>query len=357
MQNSKKILIVCPYPFNLAPGQRFKYEQYLSFLSSNGYSFDIHPFFSEKYYKILYEPGNFFLKFFAVLVGYFKRILIIFKLRSYSGVYIFLNVAPFFNIFEKIYISLSRKVIYDIDDLVFLNKTSEVNKIASIFRNSYKYFYLMKKSNYVITCTSYLYKLAKKYNKNCIDISSTINTKKYKPKTRKNSPVIIGWSGSYSTGPYINIIKSILKKFVKKKICKVLIIGARKKDINESCFNYENWDKKKEVFTLNKIDIGVYPLYKDRWVKGKSGLKALQFMALQIPVVATATGSNFRVIDHKKNGFLVNKKSDWAKYLLKLIKNKSIRKKMGINGRKKVKDFFSVEANKNKYLKIFQEIF
>ena len=31
----KKILVICPYPENTAPGQRLKYEQYFDFLRDN----------------------------------------------------------------------------------------------------------------------------------------------------------------------------------------------------------------------------------------------------------------------------------------------------------------------------------
>ena len=42
---------------------------------------------------------------------------------------------------------------------------------------------------------------------------------------------------------------------------------------------------------------------------GKSGLKAIQFMALGIPVIASSIGTNFRVIDHGVNGYLAKNKN------------------------------------------------
>ena len=293
----------------------------------------------------------------AVLQGLIKRVLTIFSIPFYDGVYIFLNVSPIFSIFEKIYLKISRKVIYDIDDMVFISSTSHVNKWAYLLKNNSKYFDLIKHSNFVISCTEYLHKISKKFNKNSVDISATINTKKYKLCSNKKKKITIGWSGSYSTGPYLLIIKEILKKLVKKNICNVLVIGARKNDLNENCFKYLKWNKRNEIKDLQKIDIGVYPLPRNDWVKGKSGLKALQYMALGKPVLASAVGSNYRIIKHNYSGYLIKKKNDWEYYLLKLIKNEKLRKQIGINARKTVLKNFSINANKKKYLEVFNNVF
>jgi glycosyltransferase involved in cell wall biosynthesis len=353
----KKILIICPYPFDFAPGQRFKYEQYLGYLRTKGYHFTISPFFTVRAYKILYEPGMYLFKILSVLRGLIKRVLTIFKLPFYDGVYIFLNVSPIFSIFEKIYLKISKKIIYDIDDMVFFGSTSHVNKWAAFLKNNSKYFDLIKYSNYVITCTEYLHKISKKLNNNSVDISSTIDCQKYKVLKIQKKNVTIGWSGSYSTGKYLLIIKEILKKLVKKNICEVLVIGAKKNEINENCFKYLKWNKKNEIKNLQKIDIGVYPLPRNDWIKGKSGLKALQYMALGKPVVASAVGSNYRIIKHDHSGYLIKRTNDWEYYLLKLIKNEKLRKKFGINARKTVLKNFSVNANKDKYLEVFNNVF
>ena len=66
------------------------------------------------------------------------------------------------------------------------------------------------------------------------------------------------------------------------------------------------WSVSNEVPTLQLMDIGVYPLPDDEWVKGKSGLKALQYMALGLPVVASNVGCNDRVVLDGETGFLVS---------------------------------------------------
>ena len=70
-------------------------------------------------------------------------------------------------------------MIYDIDDLAFMGKTSINNSLIAGLRKPEKYFYLMKSADHVITCTPYLDSTVRKYNLKTTDISSTINTDKY----------------------------------------------------------------------------------------------------------------------------------------------------------------------------------
>jgi glycosyltransferase involved in cell wall biosynthesis len=352
----KKILVLCPYPINTVPGQRLKYEQYFNYLRKY-YILDIRSFFSKKSYYYLYKKNFFFLKLFYVVIDFLRRIKLIFSLKEYDGAYVFLYVAPFFKIYEYIYSFLLKKIIYDIDDMIFIQKSNK-NKIANFLRDHNKYIFLIKKSHNIIVCTKSLMNMVKKYNKRVNLIPATLDEDKYVPKKNKNQ-ITIGWTGSHSTGHFLNIIKKVLIDIKKRFNCKILIIGANPEDIGTDEFEYIKWNSKSEIKNLNKIDIGVYPLTYDEWVYGKSGLKAIQYSALKIPVVATSVANNLEIIKNGYNGFLVknNNHRDWYNYLNKLITNYKLRKKIGSNGRKMFLEFHSLKNNKNKYLKIFQKTF
>lgn len=217
----------------------------------------------------------------------------------------------------------------------------------------------MKKADYVITCTPYLNRIAKEYNSRTIDISSTVDTEKYYLKNfnYSNRQIVIGWSGSYSTGPYIKLIEKVIQYVVPEYNLKLLVIGAKKKYIRGINYELISWKSETEVEDLQKIDIGLYPLPNEEWVYGKSGLKAIQFMALGIPVVASAIGANHRVIDNGVDGYLVKDINQWINSIKILCNDHTKRKEMGKNAREKVIKKFSIHANKNKYLKVFDDTF
>ncbi|MEP1094467.1 MAG: glycosyltransferase family 4 protein [Cyclobacteriaceae bacterium] len=357
---SKRILLLCPHPEGVAPGQRLKYEQYFEYLKSNGYDIQISPFMSKRFWGIVYRNGRYPEKIFWTIVGYLVRLGDLFRVPFYDGVFVFLWVTPFgTTFFEKIVSAFSKNLLYDIDDLVFMKPKSTVNPIAGLFKSSQKPIVLMKNADHVITCTPYLDQLVRKHNQNTTDISSTINTETYLPVNRYSNceTLVLGWSGSFSTSLYLRTIVPILRKIQMKYRVKILIIGDPNFSVDGLRVESVAWSQEKEVETLQKIDIGLYPLPDEEWVQGKSGLKALQYMALGIPTVATAIGANFRIIENGVSGYLVNTSDEWENRLIDLIENEGLRKSMGVEARKSVVENYSIEANKDIYLKIFNEVY
>jgi glycosyltransferase involved in cell wall biosynthesis len=223
--------------------------------------------------------------------------------------------------------------------------------------------FLMKNSNHVITCTPYLDQFVRQYNENTTDISSTINTNIYLPRTdyQLNDIPILGWSGSHSTSKYLKLLEPVFLELLKKEIpFQILIIGDENFYFSDIKIPYKAipWNLETEVEDLKKIDIGLYPLPDEPWVYGKSGLKALQYMALGIPTIATAVGANFRIITDAENGFLIpiNDLDLWENTIIRLLKDKELREKIGKKGRETVERYYSLEANKNKYLSILESM-
>ena len=356
----KKLIVVCPFPENEVPGQRLKYEQYFDSWRENGYEITVRPFVSPKFMRIIYQPGKFHLKILYTLQGYLQRTLLLFSIRRYDVVYAFLWVTPFGPpVFEWMLAGLSKKLIYDIDDLVFLKHESKANRFISFLKGKSKPIYLMKKARHVITCTPYLDEFVRQYNPNTTDISSTVDTeKRYIPvnEYRNDKQIVLGWSGSHSTAKYLYLLGDVLKELAREADFKLLVMGDKTFHLDGVNVEAFDWKEEIEISTLQQFDIGLYPLPFEEWVLGKSGLKAIQYMALGIPTLATEVGTINRVIDHNINGILIpgNEKDSWKENMLKLIKNPGLRKEMGLAARKKIVDLYSIEANKERYLKVLE---
>ena len=358
MKSDKKILILCPYPEHCAPSQRLKFEQYYDFLRSEGFELEVSPFMSEAFWKIVYKPGKLHLKAWHTFRGYLRRTRDLIRCRKYDAVYVHLWVTPFgFPLFERLLTARTKHVLYDIDDLVYLkeNKSAANGFIASL-KGRKKPIVLMQKAQHVITCTPHLDNFVRQYNASTTDISSTINTETYLPVEKHNDPLIIGWSGSHSTSKYVYLLENVLKA-VNAEIPFVLkVIGDAQFHIDGLTIQAIPWQEETEVAELNTFDIGIYPLPDEEWVLGKSGLKALQYMALEIPTVATAIGANFRVIEDGISGFLVNDEAAWKERLIQLLNDAQLRKQLGTEARKRVEALYSINANRSHYLNCIQQV-
>lgn len=352
----KKILFVCPYPENVAPSQRLKFEQYYPSFREAGFTVDTHAFISRRFWNIIYKPNNFFAKALHTLSGYMRRCLLLFRLRSYDMVYVHLWVTPFGPpLFEWLFRKLSKKMVYDIDDLVYLkNVDSKAHPLVTVIKGRKKPIYLMKVADHVITCTPYLDQFVRQYNTYTTDISSTINTDRYQPKVNYNSlpPLYIGWSGSLSTAKYLHLLDDVFVALAKEIPFKLVVMGDASYTLPGVDVEALAWSEDVEIPTIRRFDIGVYPLPDEEWVLGKSGLKALQYMAAGVPTVATAIGTIFRIIEDGKNGFLVNSPEQWIRVLRQLLSDAALREVIGTRARQTVEESYSIHANKATYLSV-----
>lgn len=355
-----EILVICPYPLDTVPGQRLKYEQYLGFIRDQGFCISVHPFFSFNTFNILYRPGKSIQKIVGVLRGFLGRFALLMRVSKADGIYVFLNVAPVGPPWlEWLFLRLCKKCIYDIDDMVHMLRTTKVNRFAQAFKSPSRYFLMMGVADHVITCTPALNDLAGRYNPCTTDISSTINTSSYLPVNSYSNDheLVIGWSGSHSTAPYLHLLDDVFQELSTHARFKLLVMGAQAFELPGVNVELVPWSVTAEIPTLQRIDIGVYPLPNDSWVQGKSGLKALQYMALGIPTVATAIGCNDRVIEDGVSGFLASTPEQWMAQLSQLLNEPELRRTIGRNARERVERFYSVDANKNTYLSIFESVY
>jgi len=356
----KRILVLCPHPENRAPGQRLKYEQYFGFLRDNNYDIQISSFMTVSFQNIVYSKGNYIRKTLWTAVGYFRRIYDLFRLPFYDGVYVFLYVTPLGpTFFEFLTRMLNKNIIYDIDDMVFLKFKSVSNQAVSWFRGREKMIYMMKHAKHIITCTDMLDEYVRKYNQNTTNISSTINTDTFIPTNRYNNSkqLVLGWTGSHSTSQYLYLLESVLQKISTERSVKILVIGDPSFHIDGIELEAIPWRESTELDDLRRIDIGLYPLPDEPWVYGKSGLKAIQYMALGIPTVASAVGMNFKVIEDGASGFLVKNDREWITTIIRLIDNPDLRERTGKTSRLRVLDTYSVKVNQPSYLSIFKEVY
>ena len=360
---NKRILILCPSPYGTAATQRLKYEQYFPKFRENGYELEVSSFQTQRFFDIIYKDGRFLEKAFWTFWGYLKRIIDLFRAPFYDGIYVSLWVTPIgLPLFEFLITLLNSKVVYDLDDMIFLDvsdKAKSGKRLIDRLKGRKKPITLMQKSNYVIVCTPKLEEVARKYNSNVIDISSTFDTNRFVPVGAYTNREIttIGWTGTQSTLQLLDLIEDALLEINKMRKIKFLVISNKEYKLDGLDIEWREWSAETEIKDLHDIEIGLYPIRTDEFSKGKSGLKALTYMSIGIPAVATAWGANFRVIEHGISGFLVRTKKEWVNTIIQLIDDVTLRKTVGLNGRRRVLNQFSLEANAPKYLKAFNETY
>ena len=100
-------------------------------------------------------------------------------------------------------------------------------------------------------------------------------------------------------------------------------------------------DQKAVAGSLQDVDIGLYPLLPGGSNEYKCGFKALEYMAMQIPVISSNVAENRNIVEDKVNGLFAERTDDWIQALEMLVKDTSLRARMGKDGRRLVEDKYS----------------
>ena len=354
----KKILFVVQFPKCISPSQRFRVELYENILKENNLQFDTTYFIDDSTRRVIYRKGFYFQKTWGVMKGFMRRIAGLFTIGKYDFIFIQREASPLGPpIFEWIYAKLLRKkLIYDFDDALWIPHLPGNNEWLNRFKAFWKTSSICKWAHVVSTGNRYLYDYARQFNNNVILNPTCVDTVRQHNlvKDQHTEKITIGWTGSFSTLPYLKEILDVLLDLEKKYSFDFVVIADRNPELPLKGFRFLEWSKDTEIQDLLGLNIGVMPLTESEYTKGKCGFKLIQFLALGIPVAASAVGVNTNIVEQNENGFLCTGKEEWMKALETLLQDADLRQKMGKAGREKIQQQYSVEANKANFLSLFQ---
>ena len=128
------------------------------------------------------------------------------------------------------------------------------------------------------------------------------------------------------------------------------IVGAGKTDISLKGIEILNlsWELDREVQDFQSLDIGLYPLTlsdsaNEQWLLGKSGFKAIQYMAVGVPFVMSPIGVAQDLGEPGVTHFNASSEDDWYTHLDNLLSDSGLRLRVGEAGRGYSLENFTVE--------------
>jgi glycosyltransferase involved in cell wall biosynthesis len=352
-------LFLTPYPVHRAPSQRLKFEQYYSAFEDHHIEVVVSAFVGPQFWDVLYQRGHLVRKALLGAWGYLRRLRDLRRALRADFVYVHLWALPFGPPwFEEFLARRGVRLIYDIDDLIYLPRASAANQFVRGLRHEERIVRIIRASAQVIVCTEHLRQFAAAQNPNVTLISSTIDTDLYQPRQHSTDTrsITIGWSGSHSTAPYVKMLEPALRRIEERFTLRFLLIGDPEFRLDGINIDARAWSLEDETANLSAMDIGVYPLPDEEWVLGKSGLKALQYMGVGVPVVASRIGAACGFIRDGENGFLAASTDEWVDKLTRLISDPDLRARMGRAGRATVEERFSVRATAPVYLGVIESV-
>lgn len=355
-----RILFIASHRPGRAPGQRFRFEQYVAYLEQHGFQCELSHLVSEQDDRVLYQRGHYLDKLRFVRRGIAKRMADLQRVHDFDIIFIFREALMTRSTrFERAFKRSKAKIIFDFDDSIWLQNVSEANRYWAWVKDPGKTSRIIALADLVFAGNAYLAEYAGTFNPNVTIVPTTIDTSEYQPTPfRTEGPICIGWSGSITTIQHFKYAIPALQILKAKYGDRIHIRVIGDSSYTEPLLDVVGmpWRKETELADLSAMDIGIMPLPDDEWSRGKCGLKGLQYMGIGLPAVMSPVGVNKEIIQDGLNGFLASTTEEWVEKLSLLIDNADLRRRMGLEARRTVEEHYSVNAWKERYLRHFQQL-
>jgi glycosyltransferase involved in cell wall biosynthesis len=178
-------------------------------------------------------------------------------------------------------------------------------------------------------------------------IPSTVSLRSYpvRPESAHAASLpVVGWMGSHSSARYLSQVSGALARVHRRRPFRFLVVGAEGVEVPGVPTECRPWSAAGEVEQLWEMDVGIMPLPDEPWAQGKCAMKAIQYMGVGVPAVASPVGASSDLIANGVNGLLASTEDEWVDALDRLLGDAELRRRLGAEGRRTVEAGFSAEV-------------
>jgi glycosyltransferase involved in cell wall biosynthesis len=339
-----------------AASTRQRLLQFVPALSAAGIDVDYQPLLGNDYVASLATGGSYSIA--AVTGAYWKRLRRVAFGPLGDVVWVYAELFPYLPaMFERLLARRSRPIVYDLDDAFFLPYDEHPNPLLRAILGGKLEPLLLSAS--ACTCGNrYLADYASRFCPNSIVLPTVVDTFIYRPveQSRDGRPPVIGWIGSPSTWAYVRPLLPVLREICREIGSSFLVVGAGAAAEADRFPGMElhDWSESREIADIQSMDIGIMPVPDDKWARGKSGYKLIQYMACGLPVVASPVGVNREIVRTGENGFLATTQSDWRMALARLSGDAELRRRMGECGRERAVADYSLAVHAPRLVRVIR---
>jgi len=352
----KRVVALVPNMVGVAPGQRVRIATWARHLEPYGWTVEFHPFEDPSLHEILYSPGRVSQKVWRLASCYLRQlgrvmgglpgdVLFIYREAALVGPALLERIAG---------VRCRLPIVFDLDDPIFLPYRSPSNAWFSLLKFSRKTHALFRLSDRVIAINDLIGQYAARFNPAVTVVPNFVDVAHARPAaSRPPGRVRLVWTGSVSTVQNLAAIAAPLRRLQSDLGVAVRVVGVGEAAIPGVEVERREWSAATEVTDLQDADVGLVPLIDLAWNEWKFFLKTVQYMAVGLPVVARAKGSNADVIEDGVNGFLVETEDEWYDRVRRLVEEPELRRRMGEAARRTAVERFSVEAQMPRVAAVF----
>jgi len=240
---------------------------------------------------------------------------------------------------------VAKKIVYEYDDAVYLPSPAEPQGESDAARYRRNFSSTAAVADLVVVGNHHL---AAQIDHPRIEIVPTgvdLSIFKPNPGSGGSDGCVLGWIGTEGNLPQWERLLPVFKRVVAEKPeVRFKVVSNGESPQYALPLEFERFTIEREAACLADFDIGLMPLQDTPWNRGKCAYKALQCMAMGLPVVVSPVGMNLEVIEPGVSGEYAATEDEWVDRLLRLAGDAELRLRMGRAARTVVEERYSLES-------------
>ncbi len=249
-------------------------------------------------------------------------------------------------------IESSRRSIFDFDDAIY-TRPGRPDSLLTRFRVLRRLKLWLTRADLVTVANDYLASYARKYSSGVVVIPMALDLEVWRPSAgTSGDKITIGWAGAPVNIPLLESLDPVLAELCRKyHNVRIAVFSGRKPELSFP-FDYYPYRSGQEADFVRKLDLGLLPLDDDEFARGKSPIKAIQYLACGIPVVGQVRGATAEILS-PENSRAVSSPREWLEALSRLVEAPaSSLKMMGEAGRSHVEMHHDIRKVRKKLLQV-----
>lgn len=239
------------------------------------------------------------------------------------------------------------RLVYEIDDDVFSIEPVNWMAYGRLTRADVQdaIIHQMQVSDMVVVTTPHLAEVMGEHNPNVVVINNHLPGWVLDLPDPQGERPAVGWVGGASHGLDIQLVASPLRRFLNRfPGWDAVLIGTDYRPvINHQRTGYIPWTSVVEdpegYYRSLDFEIGLAPVQRSTFTRGKSHVKCLEYAARGIPVIASDAEPYRDFVLHGVTGFLVRHEHEWLRYMSMLANDEGMRREMGAKAREVAREW------------------
>jgi glycosyltransferase involved in cell wall biosynthesis len=249
------------------------------------------------------------------------------------------------------------KIVYEYDDAVYLPSPDEPQGVENLARYRRNFLSTVAAADLVVAGNHHLAREATARN---IEVLPTgVDLSIFEPglPRTEREPCVIGWIGTAGNLPQWTALMPVFERVAAENpAVRFKIVSNGEPPRSDLPVVFERFTIDREAACLADFDIGLMPLEDTPWNRGKCSYKALQCMAMGMPVVVSPVGMNREVVEDGVSGFFASTEDEWLSALLRMAGDSKLRSQLGGAARRVVEASFSLEQIGAKMADLIEEL-